>query len=92
LFYSLKVSNEKILTDSKHKLEILSRIIFNFDPKLIFKRGYTITKINNKIAKSVEDLKVNSTITTIFFDGEIESSISKIVNKENKLKNQIWRV
>lgn len=80
----IKQNKQKSYIDSSHKLEILANIISNFDPKLVFKRGYTITRINHKLARTVKDIKIDNVIETFFFDGIIESKVSNIFKKENK--------
>lgn len=86
LFLLIKNYNNKTLTNIKHKLEILTKIANNFDPHLILKRGYTITRIDMNLVKTIDDLKVDKTIETIFFDGVVESKILKI-NKKLNTKN-----
>ena len=50
------------------KLEVLN-------PITTIKRGYTITKINDKPITSIKDIKKKDRITTKFVDGKIESEV-----------------
>lgn len=45
------------------------------DPKNILSKGYSITLINGKAITNSDSLKTNDKITTLFFEGEIESTL-----------------
>ncbi len=49
------------------------------DPKNVLKRGYSITKYNNKIVDDADKIPINSEIETVFFKNEL---ISKVVRKK----------
>ena len=59
----------------RHKLEILERSIAASDPALILKRGFSFTRCNGKVVKSVTDLKHGDRLTTVFSDGSVDSEI-----------------
>ncbi|MFH1768896.1 MAG: exodeoxyribonuclease VII large subunit, partial [Candidatus Omnitrophota bacterium] len=48
------------------------------DPRTILKRGYTITLKGEKMIKTFRQLKKGDAIKTIFFKGEVESSVNKV--------------
>jgi exodeoxyribonuclease VII large subunit len=50
------------------------------NPENILKRGYSITLIEGKIVKSVNQLNISEEIETRISDGKVKS---KIVKKEN---------
>ncbi len=54
------------------------------DPRQILKRGYSITRVNGKIVRQLEDVEDNSQICTEIFDGKIESLIIKKNNNEQE--------
>ncbi len=56
--------------------------ISNMSPANVLKRGYSITRINNKSLLSPDSLKEGDTITTILFEGELESKLIEI--RKNK--------
>jgi len=56
-------------------LEALAQRIQFSDPSNILKKGYTITKHNNKTVRSVNDLTSGDEIVTIFYDGQTKSKL-----------------
>lgn len=90
LFVVLKVRNEQMLeniwnrsvtgvrnmlTNKKHKLELLEKSITAADPALILKRGFSLTRHNGRVVTSASDLKPGDRLTTVLADGSIESEI-----------------
>ena len=65
---------KNIFTTFINKLEVLN-------PLLTIKRGYSITKVDNKVISSVKNIKKNDTLTVELSDGTIISTVSDI--KEN---------
>ena len=65
--------NNKInnYTNLLTKLEVLN-------PITTIKRGYTITKVNNKSITSIKNIKKKDKIITEFIDGKIESEVLEI--------------
>lgn len=59
-----------------NKLELIN-------PLNIMKKGYAITKKNNTIIKSVNELQTNDAITVAFKDGSVEASIFEIRKDKN---------
>ena len=55
------------------KLETLS-------PLKTFKRGYSITKSDNKVIKSIDEIKKDAILSTIVSDGEIVSRVMEVKN------------
>lgn len=78
LIKRLKVSIEKNLDNKTNKyLNLLSKLEV-LNPVTTLKRGYTITKKDDKSINSIKDLKENDLIITSLSDGYIESVVSKI--------------
>jgi len=48
----------------------------NLSPLNVLKRGYSITLLNSKSVKSIDEVKSGDTITTIVFEGNIKSIVS----------------
>ena len=67
-----KVNN---YTNLLTKLEVLN-------PITTIKRGYSITKINDKTISSIKDIKKKDIITTEFIDGSIQSEVLGIYEKQ----------
>ena len=72
--------NKKILD-----LNLLKNKIESFNPNNIFKKGYSIVKINDKIIKSIGNINENSSASILFLDGIAEFNIYNL--KKRKIKN-----
>ena len=76
---NLKEKLEMLITNhinkSKNEIETLKLKVSKHSNDDILKKGYSITTINGKIVKSVEDLKSKDTIKTRFHKGSIESIV-----------------
>lgn len=78
----LKVKNSYILTNpyqildrkSNKYLQIVSKLE-TLSPLLTLKRGYTITKIDNKVVNSCKKIKKDTKITVEFSDGSIDAKV-----------------
>ena len=80
LIKRLKLSIEKNLDNKTNKyLNLLSKLEV-LNPVTTLKRGYSITKKDNKSITSVNDIKKDDVIITSLSDGYIESIVSKIEN------------
>jgi len=51
-------------------------------PDNVLKRGFTLNYQSGKVIKSVSEIKKEEEISTVFYDGEIRSTINKILTKE----------
>jgi exodeoxyribonuclease VII large subunit len=59
------------------------------DPVNVLKRGYSITKINNRILKDPLEASIGDQLSTVLYKGEIDSTVTRILNpSENETKNQ----
>ena len=78
----LKIKNSYILKNpyqildkkSNKYLQIISKLE-TLSPLLTLKRGYTMTKINDKVVKSSKDLKSGDNITIDFTDGNVNAIV-----------------
>ncbi len=70
---TIKRAKEKIKR-YKMQLDIL-------EPQNIFKRGFSICRINGKLIKSIKGVKLNQELSTILLDGEIKSKIKNVSKK-----------
>lgn len=74
---TLKHNLHQTLQNERHYLGNKEQYIKMVSPENILNRGYTLTLRDGKIIKSIKDLSPNDTIETVFFDGKVESIISK---------------
>jgi exodeoxyribonuclease VII large subunit len=73
---SMALKNPKFITKSKKekylrnvgKLEVLN-------PLLTLKRGYTITKLNDKVISSVKDVNKEDELEVVFDDGSVKTKV-----------------
>ena len=86
LIKRLRNSTIKLLDNKTNKYVNLLSKLEVLNPVTTLKRGYSITKKDNKSLTSINDLKVNDTIITNLSDGYIESTITKI--EQEVLENE----
>jgi exodeoxyribonuclease VII large subunit len=68
------------LEREQHRLQLMKQRMDSLDPKLLLKRGYTITTCGGKLVRSIEGLAEGEVLTTQTEKGEI---LSKIVSIQN---------
>lgn len=73
----IKHGVKTILQDNRHSISDMQQYIKMVSPENILKRGYTLTIKDGRIIKSKYDIAVNDTVETVFYDGKVESIISK---------------
>ena len=67
----------------KHSLQLMKQRLESLDPRLLLKRGYTITTCGGKLVRSIEGLAEGEVLTTQTDKGEIYSRIViKVKNEE----------
>lgn len=86
LIKRLRNSTIKLLDNKTNKYVNLLSKLEVLNPVTTLKRGYSITKKDNKSLASIKDLKINDTIITNLSDGYIESTITKI--EQEVLENE----
>lgn len=73
----METETQKRLLISKQRVELLSERIAANDPKLLLRRGYSITLKDGHTVKDVRKLKDGDKIETRLFNGTIQSTVSK---------------
>ncbi|MFA6082144.1 MAG: exodeoxyribonuclease VII large subunit [Patescibacteria group bacterium] len=64
---------------ANQKIGLMSVRLSGLDPLQVLKRGYSITKIGDKVLTSAKSVKTGDQITSVFVDGRVES---KVVSNE----------
>ena len=59
----------------KHRIELMKQRLDSLDPRLLLRRGYTITTCGGKIVRSIEGLMEGVVLTTNTENGEIYSKV-----------------
>ena len=81
----LTESTKTFARDKQRDLLNIEKVISVMSPDNVLRRGYSITTVNGRLARSVDDLKTGDTVTTILQDGTISSTVnasSKTTNNE----------
>ncbi|MBO4550521.1 MAG: exodeoxyribonuclease VII large subunit [Bacteroidaceae bacterium] len=63
------------LEREQHRLQLMKQRLDSLDPRLLLKRGYTITTCGGKIVRSIEGLVEGEVLTTQTEQGEIYSKV-----------------
>jgi exodeoxyribonuclease VII large subunit len=80
--YLIKIRSIETIRTEKKNLSSIQEKLRLVDPQNILKRGYSLTMMNGKIVKSVNQLKEGDLLETRLSDGKVESKVDKISNKE----------
>ena len=67
----------KAIANQDKRLKALENIVEALSPQKTLKRGVSLTKVNGKTVKSIDQLADNDVITTYLADGEITSVVNK---------------
>lgn len=71
----LSNSAKQSLEREKHSLQLMQQRLNSLDPRLLLKRGYTITTCGGKLVRSIEGLAEGEVLTTQTEKGEIYSKV-----------------
>lgn len=80
----LKDTTRLSLQNASRDLNNTEKLVHILSPQQILKRGYSITTVNGRLARSVEDVKPGDVINTTISDG----SITAIVESKNKTQDE----
>lgn len=75
LKYKLHTVSEKLIKERLHYLKASEQYLELSSPQNILKKGYTLTLKDKKIVKEASLLKKGDEITTLFYNGNIESTV-----------------
>jgi len=68
-------SIEEIINNKKHRLELMSGKLESLNPLKVLERGYSITTINKRVIKNIEEIKKDDIIETQLSKGKILSRV-----------------
>lgn len=71
----VEVYSNNLLKKNADKIESINVLLGVLDFHNTLKRGYSITRINNKAVTDISQVEKGSRITTTFYNGEIESVV-----------------
>jgi exodeoxyribonuclease VII large subunit len=67
------------LGDIKYKIKNTEKLINSYNPERQIRLGYSITRINGKLIKSIKSVKIGEDIDVQVSDGSIQSKIRNII-------------
>lgn len=73
----IPVLAQRILSNVKHRLELLELQLQGYDPQLLLRRGYSITLHNGRAVRDPKQLKAGDEIETRVEHGSIISTVKK---------------
>ena len=75
LWQSLRFAAQRRLHRQRTQLEFLEKTIALHSPERIYRMGYSLTTVNGKIVKSINDVKAGDHLLTHTADGVIQSEV-----------------
>lgn len=82
--HTLIKGNSQTIKSNADRLEQIRQLIQMSDPKKILKKGFSITRVNGKLLRSIDQIKAGDQLQTELCEGKLESSITKIDKNEQK--------
>jgi exodeoxyribonuclease VII large subunit len=79
---SLRKDIASLLRNGNNSVTHLERSVANMSPENVLRRGYSITLINGRAVKSIEEVKPSDILKTVLIDGAVVSEVQS-VNKTN---------
>ena len=79
---------EMLLKEQRHRLEIIKEKVDAASPEHILALGYSITRVNGKAVRSLDDIVVGDEVTTTVADGEFTSIVRNCLDFQ---KNKSYR-
>lgn len=79
---ALKPLCKIIINNQDNRLNIYESRVNLMDPHKILKRGFSITTVNGKAVKSTADINVNDTVSTVIYEGDFLSKVTRIIKDE----------
>ncbi|MDA3905720.1 MAG: exodeoxyribonuclease VII large subunit [Bacteroidales bacterium] len=77
-FKNIIKESKSLLRIHRNKNEQIFQLIHLADPKQILKKGFSITRVNGKLLRSIKDVDSESVLNTELCDGVFESKILQI--------------
>lgn len=68
----------ELFAPSKNSLELIVNKLELLNPLSVLKKGYSVVKQDNKIIKSVKDVKVNDELNIKLLDGELKTNVKEV--------------
>ena len=69
---------EELFIKFNNTMELIVNKLGLLNPLNVLSKGYTVTKVNDKVIKSIKDVKVDDKLNIKLLDGEIESIVKGV--------------
>lgn len=79
---NLQISLDRYLKDKNYRLNQAIQGLDHLSPLKILSRGYAVVEMNDKVVRSVKDVKKNESVRIQLNDGKIDATVENI--HENK--------
>ena len=78
---SLSKETQRIVKREEEQLAVLERNLKNLSPQRVLERGYSITQMNGKAVRNVDELKEGDELATLLANGLVRSRVeeSKVI-------------
>lgn len=84
----VKIRSVEAIKTEKKNLNLIQEKLRLVDPLNILKRGYSLTMLNGKIVKSVQQVNKGDLLETRLSDGFIESKVEKYPISNDQIRNK----
>ncbi len=78
--YKVSLNNiiDKMIMNSNHRFEYIINSLKLVNPLNILSKGYSLVKIDDKVIKSVKDIKINDEVNIKLYEGEIKAKVMEV--------------
>ena len=66
---------QRSLTEQKHRLQLMEKVIEGASPMQILQRGYSITRCDGRVVRNTTQLPEGAVLTTSLAEGEVKSMV-----------------
>ena len=87
----LQMASRQFLSTKKHRLELLQQRLNDALPEKQLARGYSITLKDGKAVKDASMLKEGDRVTTLLYQGKLESIITLCHSEERSDEDELLR-
>lgn len=78
----VRIQTLEFIRTEKKNMNVVQEKLRLVDPQNILKRGYSLTLMNGKIVKSIDQINEGDLLETRLSDGKVESAVKKIAKNE----------
>ncbi len=81
-FEKLRGLYKNILSSKENELKVAANSLNALSPLAVLGRGYSITKKNDNVIKSISDISINDEINVIISGGQISAVVNEVTENE----------